>query len=150
VDVGTVAPTEAAAYFLGLARGGAEEPASQALFAATLARGVTVWTELLDLARDRSCSSGVRESAVFWLGQEAAAAATEGLESLVDADDEDLEVRQAAVFALSQRPSDESVPALSRIARTHTHPEVREAAFFWLAQHDDPRVIDLFEEVLTR
>jgi HEAT repeat protein len=52
------------------------------------------------------------------------------------------------VFALSQRPDEEGVPALIRIARTHRHPELRRQALFWLGQSGDPRALTLFEEIL--
>ena len=62
----------------------------------------------------------------------------------------DREVRESAVFALSQRPREEGVPALISVARTNKDPEIRKKALFWLGQSDDPRAIDLFEELLTR
>ena len=62
--------------------------------------------------------------------------------------DEDREVRKHAVFALSQRPREEAVPELVRIARTHRDPEIRKTAMFWLGQSGDPRAIALFEEIL--
>jgi hypothetical protein len=52
------------------------------------------------------------------------------------------------VFALSQRPADEGVPVLIRIARTNRHPELRKTALFWLGQSADPRALTLFEELL--
>ena len=55
-----------------------------------------------------------------------------------------------AVFALSQRPKDESVPALVRVAKTHPDPSIRKKALFWLAQSDDPRAIALFEDILRK
>jgi HEAT repeat protein len=57
-------------------------------------------------------------------------------------------VRKQAVFALSQRPSDEAVPALIRIARSNREPEIRRTALFWLGQSEDPRALGLFEEIL--
>jgi HEAT repeat protein len=54
------------------------------------------------------------------------------------------------VFALSQRPRDEGVPALIRIARENPDPELRKKAIFWLGQSDDPRALALFEELLTK
>jgi len=54
------------------------------------------------------------------------------------------------VFALSQRPRDEGVPALIKIARQNPDPELRRKAIFWLGQSEDPRAISLFEELLTR
>lgn len=49
-----------------------------------------------------------------------------------------------------QRPKDESVPALIKIARTNRDPEIRKKAMFWLSQSRDPRALDLFEELLIR
>jgi HEAT repeat protein len=76
--------------------------------------------------------------------------ATAGLEDLVGDDDEDREVREQAVFALSQLKHDEGIPALIKVARTNADPEIRRKAIFWLGQSDDPRVLALFEELLTR
>jgi HEAT repeat protein len=90
----------------------------------------------------------VRESAIFWLGQEAGVKSIEGLEDFIVDDEEDLELREHAVFAISQRDSDEAIPSLMRIATSHEYPQLRKTALFWLAQHDDDRVLDLFEEIL--
>jgi len=62
----------------------------------------------------------------------------------------DREIREQAVFALSQRPKDEGVPALIRVARTNKDPEIRKRALFWLGQSGDPRALALFEELLTK
>jgi HEAT repeat protein len=85
---------------------------------------------------------------VFWLGQAAGEAAVRGLDSIVVDTSGDLEVRKQAVFALSQRPAEEGVPALIRVARTSPHPELRKTALFWLGQSEDPRALALFEEIL--
>jgi ABC-type dipeptide/oligopeptide/nickel transport system permease subunit len=53
------------------------------------------------------------------LGQAAGEAATRGLASLVDDGDVDRAVKEHAVFALSQQPRAEGIPALIRIARTY-------------------------------
>jgi len=58
-------------------------------------------------------------------------------------------VRDAAVFALSQRPKNEGVPALLRLAQNDADPEIRRKAVFWLGQSDDPRALNFFEQVLT-
>ena len=55
-----------------------------------------------------------------------------------------------SVGALSQLPSDEGVPHLIRVARTHRSREVRRQAMFWLGQSGDPRALVFFEEVLRR
>jgi HEAT repeat protein len=54
------------------------------------------------------------------------------------------------VFALSQRPKDEAVPALLQVARTSRDPRLRKSAIFWLGQTDDARALAYFEDVLTK
>jgi hypothetical protein len=149
-DLGTVGAREAAAYFLGLAAKDSGPAAEHAVFPAILADSVTVWPDLLRIARDARLSRRTRRQAVFWLGQAAGDAATRGLTDLVDDRATDRDVREQAVFALSQRPKDEGVPALIRIARQNPDPELRKKAIFWLGQSDDPRALALFEELLTR
>jgi HEAT repeat protein len=101
---------------------------------------------LIRLAR-RDPDGDVREQAMFWLAQAAGERAAGTIRDAID-DDPLVEVKQQAVFALSQLPPDEGVPLLIELARSHRLPEVREAAFFWLGQSDDPRALELFEEIL--
>jgi len=149
-DLGTVGAKDAAGYLLGLALKDESRASEKAIFPAVLADSVTIWPDLLKIAKANAVSRKVRRSAVFWLGQAAGDAATRGLTDLVDDGSADREVRETAVFALSQRPSDEGVPALIRIARQNKDPDLRRKAIFWLGQSDDPRALSLFEELLTR
>jgi len=146
-DLGTIRPKEAAAYFLHLARSRTDLSGDPVL-PATLADSVTVWPSLLQLARSSRLPMERRRSAVFWLGQAAGAAVDGALDSIAGDTGTEREVRKQAVFALSQRSSDEAVPALIRIARTNRDPELRKSALFWLGQSNDPRALDLFEEIL--
>jgi hypothetical protein len=146
-DLGMVRPQDAAAYLLQLAA----EPRSlegDPVLPATLADSVTIWPALVRLARNPGLPDDRRRTAVFWLGQAAGAAAAGALDSMVAHDDTSRELRKQAVFALSQRPADEGVPALIRIARSNPDPELRKTALFWLGQSGDPRALDLFEEIL--
>ena len=149
-DLGAVPAAEAAGFLLALARSGEGQAARDAVFPAILADSVTVWPDLVRLARDASVQRGTREQAVFWLGQAAGDAAVKDLTALVGDDSLDRDVREQAVFALSQEPHDVGVPALIQVARTNRDPDVRKKAFFWLGQTGDPRAVALFEEVLTR
>jgi HEAT repeat protein len=146
-DLGLVPAREAADLLLGLARR-ADDDAGELITAATLADSVVIWPELIKLAKDQRVGMETRRQAVFWLGQAAGKAATRGLDSIARDDRGDLEVRKQAVFALSQRPTDEGVPALIQIARTNPHGELRKSALFWLGQSEDPRALELFEELL--
>jgi HEAT repeats len=145
-DLGIVSAPEAAALLLDLA--GKTPDGEELVSAAALADSATIWPELLQLARNLHASEDTRRQAVFWLGQAAGVQATRGLDSIVRDDRGELEVRKHAVFALSQRPSDEAVPALIRIARASREPEILKTALFWLGQSDDPRALVLFEEIL--
>ena len=149
VDLGRVSTGDAVEFLLELVPGGSEEVAEDALGMAALVDSVTLWPDLERFATDRGLSDEVRKSALFWLGQAAADEATRGITQVLDTPDETVDIKEAAVFALSQRPDDEAVPMLLDVARTAPHPEVRESAFFWLSQFDDPRVIAFFREVLT-
>lgn len=104
---------------------------------------------LLRIARQEP-DGELREKAVFWLGQAAGREVTGELRGLVEDDGIDTEVREQAVFALSQRPRDEGVPALIEIARNSRSAELRKKALFWLGQSGDPRALDLFEEILRQ
>ena len=148
-DLGQVSPREAASYLLDLARKSRTQAGGEAIFAVTLADSVTPWPDLLRIARSEDVRRDTRKQSVFWLGQAAGDVATEGLTELAEDDNEDQEVRESAVFALSQLNDDQGVPALIRIARNNKDPKIRRTALFWLGQSDDPRALDLFEELLA-
>lgn len=148
IDLGTVSAPQAARYFISLARRPGRMD-DDAIFPAMLADSATVWPDLLEIAKDSGLSENARNSAVFWLSQEAAAAAGEGLGEIAFDDSEDWGIRQTAIFALSQRPAAEGVPLLIQLARTSDNPRVIRQALFWLGQSEDPRALALFEELLT-
>jgi hypothetical protein len=149
-DLGQLNAREAAALLLTLARTQENKSGRNAIFPLTIVDSVDVGPDLLRLARDDSRPSDTRKQAVFWLGQLAEEPATRGLSELVGEDAVDRQVREQAVFALSQRPRDEGIPALITIVRTNRDPEIRKKALFWLGQSGDRRALDLIEELLAR
>ena len=150
VDIGMVPAREAADYLVSLAQNERGSMGEKAVMPATLADSADVWPAFLKIARNQDLPRSTRTSTVFWLGQAAGEAATANLKDLVCDGGVDREVRESAVFALSQRPREEGVPALIGVARTNKDPEIRKKALFWLSQSNDPRALDLFEELLTR
>jgi hypothetical protein len=148
VDWGAIPAPDAATWLLQLARNLPATPGEQAILPAILADSTTVWLTLITLARDASVPSPTRKQAVFWLGQ-AAGDETASIDSIASDGSIDEEVRAQAVFALSQRPAAEGIPALIRIAKSNVDRELRQKALFWLGQSQDPRAIDLFEQILT-
>ena len=150
VDLGIVSAHDAADYLVSVAQTDKGSIGSKAIFPATIADSAVIWPALLKLARNADVPRNTRSQSVFWLGQAAGDVATRGLNDLVVDNSVDREVREQAVFALSQRPRDEGIPALINVARTNKDPEIRKKALFWLGQSNDPRALDLFEELLTR
>lgn len=149
-DLGPVSTRDAVAALLAIAADPKNSGAEHAVFPTTLADSVSVWPQLLKLARNEGAPRDTRKQAVFWVSQAASNSATAGLSELAESEQEDRDIRTQAVFALSQRPKDEGVPALIRVARTSGSAEVRRSALFWLGQSEDPRALALFEEILTR
>jgi HEAT repeat protein len=92
---------------------------------------------------------GVREQAIFWVGQKAGKKAIAMLKDTVENDPE-VGVKKKAVFALSQLPKDEAVPELLHVAQTNASPTVRKEAIFWLGQTHDPRALEYFEQILSK
>jgi hypothetical protein len=148
-DLGQVSVREASSYLLDLARNARGGAGGEAIFAVTLADSITPWPDLIKIARSTDVRIDTRKQAVFWLGQAAGDAATRDLSDLAEDDAQDRDVRESAVFALSQLDSDQGVPALIHIARSNRDPKLRRTALFWLGQSDDPRALDLFEEILA-
>lgn len=150
LELGQVPARVAADLFLDLARTGgpSHRGLEEAVFPLALADVAEIWRDLLGLAKDGDVASDSRSAALFWVSQQAADAATEGLAEVAMDEEEDQGVRDAAVFALSQRPEDEAVPILMELARTAEQAQTRRAAMFWLAQTEDDRVVAFFEEIL--
>ena len=149
-DLGALGARDAAAVLLGIARDAGGKAGERAILPLTLVDSADSYRELLRIARDNTRPAGTRKQAVFWLGQAAEGPATAGLAELVGEAVLDRDVREHAVFALSQRPAGEGIPALITVVRTNRDPELRKKALFWLGQSGDPRAVDLIEELLTR
>lgn len=103
--------------------------------------------ELLRLAKS-GADRKVRKQAIFWLGQKASEEAVRGLKEIVDGPEED--VKESAVFAISQLPKERSVPLLIDIAKGNKSPAVRKKALFWLGQTGSEEAVKLFEEILLK
>ena len=110
------------------------------------AEGSEPWPQLLAIARSDARPRDTRREAMFWLAE-----ATTRKLGIDDSDaniSEDDDVRQQAVFAISQLPRDVAVPKLLDVARSSKRPPVRKQAIFWLGQSGDSRATALFAELL--
>lgn len=121
--------------------------ASQAVIPLVLADGSEPWPLLLRVARADDRPRDVRRAAMQWLSS--GVIEHLGLEDDDSSRSDDDQIREQAVFVLSQRPKSESVPELIELARHSKHPDARRAAIFWLGQSGDARAIDVYEELLN-
>lgn len=149
-DLGELSGKEAMDLLLNIVRRTPGKASERAIFPLTLIDDITIAPELLRIARDDSRPTSTRKSAVFWLSQLAEEPATAGLKEIVGEAAVDRDVREQAVFALSQRPKDEGIPALINVVKSNRDPELRKKALFWLGQSGDPRALNLIEELLTK
>ena len=103
---------------------------------------------LIERARDTSESLSMRKSALFWAGQRELTP-TKDLVAFYRGTTEP-ELREHALFVLSQRDDEPAFNELMRIARDDNDKRMRARALFWLGQKDDPRVAKLIGDRLSR
>ncbi len=105
--------------------------------------------KIFDIARN-DASTDLRRKAINLLGERAGKRALDFLSTTAQSADGNTEVQMQAVRAISERPADEAVPLLIKIARTHANQQVRKQAIRALGESGDPRAIEFFREVLTK
>jgi len=92
----------------------------------------------------------VRKQAIRLLGERAGKKSLEFLSATAQSPDGNTEVQVQAVRAIAERHSEEAVPLLIKIAKTHGNQMVRKQAIRSLGESGDPRAIEYFREVLTK
>ena len=120
--------------------------ASEMILPLILADGPEPWPTLLKVARDDGRPRELRRSVMMWLSN----GVSDHL-GIVNADrstSDDDEMRNQAIYILSQRPKSEGVPELIELARSSKHPSARKTAIYWLGQSGDPRAVDVYAELL--
>jgi hypothetical protein len=147
-ELGTVASADAARYLLAIAPRIDGNAADDAIMGAAIAADVKTWPRMLEIARDNDASESSRKSSLFWVSQEATAAATAGLGAVAMDDDAASAVRSDALFFLAQRKA-EGVPALIRVVNESKSVKMKKDAIWFLSQSRDPRALDLFEKLLS-
>ncbi|HYW33190.1 MAG TPA: hypothetical protein VE869_16935 [Gemmatimonas sp.] len=147
-DLGTVPAADAAAWLLSVAGTARDGVANNALSSATLADSTDAASALLRIVGDGKRPSGLRSSAMGWLGEVAGDRVAARLDSIAY-EPGDREVRKQAIHALSRRPAEEAVPNLLKMAETLPDRELRKTAVFWLARSQDPRAIAWITRAVT-
>jgi len=91
-----------------------------------------------------------RADALFWLAEEHPATARDLVLEVIDTE-QDREVLERAVFAMSQLPDGVAGPMLLDLAKDESAPrEARRQALFWLANSGDEASVIELTELLTR
>lgn len=103
---------------------------------------------LIERASDARESLKSRKNALFWAGQRELTP-TKDLIAFYRGTTEP-ELREHALFVLSQRDDEPAFNELMRIAREDTDKRMRARALFWLGQKDDPRVAKLIGDRVSR
>jgi HEAT repeat protein len=102
---------------------------------------------LLGKAADVNESVQVRKKALFWAGQSEETPTTALVAFYKSASEREL--RDHAIFVLSQRDDDAALRELMRIAQQDSDKGMRSRAMFWLGQKDDPRVTKMISDRLS-
>ena len=124
-----------------------EELKDKVIFSVSQMRGEGSQKWLLDIAADSRESIEMRKKALFWAGQSGLAASD--LATMYDRLT-DAEMKDQAIFVLSQKRDREAVDKLMAIAKTDKDRELRKKAVFWLSQSRDPRVAEFLESLISQ
>jgi HEAT repeat protein len=103
---------------------------------------------LRDRVRDPNGDEEIQKSALFWLAQSRHTTMAQ-LEELYG-QLENTELKEAIIFAYSQRRDTEAVDKLMQVARQDPDQKLRKSALFWLAQSRDPRVTQFLVDIVNQ
>jgi hypothetical protein len=121
----------------------------QVVFALSNSKQPAGMAVVFDAARNDKTPQ-IRSKALFWIAQKAAAREAQQAIGKAITDDPDRGVKEQAVFALKNLPSDQGIPMLIEVAKANPDPAVRKKAMFWLGQSKDARALDFFASVLKQ
>jgi len=119
----------------------------KALFILSQGDKVKVGPILADIAR-KDPDPEMRKKALFWLGQTGAAESAQILKEIVQSPSESNDVKEQAVFGISQLPRSQSVPMLVDLAKSNANIAVREKALFWLGQSGAPEAAKILKDIV--
>jgi HEAT repeat protein len=103
---------------------------------------------LIEKAGDANEPISMRKNALFWAGQKKSTP-TKDLAAYYRSTPQ-TDLREHAIFVLSQRNDEAAFNELMRIAREDSDKKMRSSALFWLGQKDDPRVAKMIGDRVLR
>jgi ribose transport system ATP-binding protein len=119
-DLGTIAANEAARYLLAIAPRLTGDAANDAIMGAAIAP-VKSWPTMIEIARDNGASESARKASLFWVAQEAGAAAIAGLDAVARGE-----------VTVGERTLPRERPDLAVGAGIGVAPEERKSQGLWL------------------
>lgn len=147
-DLGHIDSQLAGAFFLEQAIQLANDQSGEALLAGLIADKYDAAPPLLAILNNRHHDDELRQDALVFVATLASQKALASIKGIIKQNDESMELRESAVFALSQMDNIDNVPLLLGIARDTRTPQLQQAAFFALAEYDTPEVLQMFEDIL--
>jgi TolA-binding protein len=125
-----------------------EDLKEKILFSLSQQRGAGNEQWLMSIVLNPKEDIELRKKALFWAGQSGVAISE--ISRLYDRMN-DSEMKEAIIFALSQRQRDPAaMDKMFDIAKTEKDPELRKKAIFWLGQSRDPRVQQFLMDLINR
>ena len=138
--------------FLTGQRGGRDEgdhdDTGETIMAISLHAGAEADTALEKLAQ-KGHTREEREQATFWMGNARGRRGYETLRRMLKEED-DSEIKEKVIFALSQSPVPEATDALIDTARHDDDSDIRGEAIFWLAQQAAERAEGVITEAIEK
>lgn len=97
---------------------------------------------------EKESNHDVREKAIFWIGENAENEEVIQFLKKVVMEDPDLDIREKALFGLSQLPDGQGLSLLIDIAQTSNDTEIREKAVFWLGENGhSEEIVNVLESI---
>jgi HEAT repeat protein len=103
---------------------------------------------LLDRVHDEEESVDLREGALLAIADDPLVSTDEVIK-IYDTSSRD-RLRRTAIWMLAHQRTDEARDKLLEIARSESDPDLRIEAIGWLGEIEDPRAVDLLEEILEQ
>lgn len=120
------------------------EVQEKAIFALSQQGSPKAMQSLRDFAMKKSAPTGLRQNAIFWIGQSEGADNVRWLKSIYQTVDDE-ELKEKIIFSVSQGDGREAKQWLVEVAGNQGEPiEIRKKALFWLGQSSGTSLPELF------
>ncbi len=149
-NLGKLSAESAAATLISLTYRARDAEASKLVFAAVLAEDQLLQQQLEEMALADRASLDARKAAVFWLGQAYDQDDSDRLARIMENGSLPMELRETALFAVSQEDSPAALQVLTTTASSDGPAKLRESAIFWLGQQEEAEALATLSDLYRR